>query len=121
MGGYTLGALDGIDGTSVHFPAQVCAVLPCAKPSRECLSYQSARGSLQGVSIEMTGNISSSLLPEVLATRGGDSQVLLTPGAAENGFSFERSPSTSSLNATTSLNLFSVLLYGRRFDEDSLP
>jgi hypothetical protein len=120
--GYVLGVLDGIDGEAgIVFPSQVCAVLPCPTPGRNCLSYQQPLGQLQGLVLQMSGVESSTLVPEVVATKGGYSQVELTPGDETDGFTFRKSHSTSELHISTTMNVFSALIYGRLFDKDHLP
>lgn len=120
---FVLGALDGIDNDGhLRWPAQVCAVLPCRSPGTWCLDFQGPVGNLLGVELEMTGLDQGDAVPEVVATHGQDSEVLLLPGSQTEGYTFElHGQAEASLQVNSKIPLTSALIYGRPFARDQLP
>lgn len=126
--GYALAALDGADANDGEtWAAQVCAVLPCAVPSHECLSYSAppAGSRLRGVHLSMSGAAAgTTAFPEVVASSSAHEQYLLRPdrgGVDTFDFADNHSAGGSTLRASAKHALTSVVLYGRRFAADTLP
>merc|ERR1712050_70098 len=109
-------ALDGsdMDEGSIHWPVQVCAILPFQSPGTGCLTRQQPTGDLTGVSLRTTGVTAASAVPEVIATEGPGSEVLLTPADGPNNFVFKHDTgSDASLTVKSTDTLTSAIIYGR--------
>eukprot|EP00929_Paragymnodinium_shiwhaense_P112667 TRINITY_DN80934_c0_g1_i1.p1 TRINITY_DN80934_c0_g1~~TRINITY_DN80934_c0_g1_i1.p1 ORF type:complete len:491 (-),score=80.82 TRINITY_DN80934_c0_g1_i1:40-1512(-) len=125
--GYVIAALQGGDQDySVHWPATVCAVLPCQTLDANCLWLQQPTLStnLKGLQLHATGIDTHGAVPEVMATKGVDNpEVLLTPGQGENAYSFHTSDSAKTVSLEVGVTdwLLSATIYGRPFSEDTLP
>ena len=122
--GFALAALDGVDTSEgLAWGAQACAILPCPSPAHSCLNYQTPKASatLAGVSLNMTGIGATTLVvPEIVATSSEHEQVVLAPGSQWN---LSRSDGRAGLLVDTADDaaLLSLVLYGRRFEDDVLP
>mmetsp|Transcript_21838 Transcript_21838/g.55799 ORF Transcript_21838/g.55799 Transcript_21838/m.55799 type:complete len:335 (-) Transcript_21838:243-1247(-) len=121
--GYVLAALNGddVDG-DMSVPAEVCAVLSCADAGRDCLDFgRQVPGGATEVKLVMEKLGAERLVPEVVAASQDQTEILLVPNSTSNGFRFAETATGATLSAASSHNLTSVVLYGRRFDRDTLP
>jgi len=123
--GYVLAAFDGTDTDQgyISWAAQICAVLPCQRMGQACLAYQTPSGSLHAVTLAAEGMTAGHVEPEVVAYSSSQEQIMLTPGATEDGFSFVANTTEHALSAWTAAQypLTSALVYGRVFQKDNLP
>ena len=70
----------------------------------------------------MTGVGATTLVvPEVVATSAGREQVLLAPGSQWNLSRADGGASVRVAPAADATSLLSLVLYGRRFEDDVLP
>mmetsp|Transcript_13922 Transcript_13922/g.30025 ORF Transcript_13922/g.30025 Transcript_13922/m.30025 type:complete len:455 (-) Transcript_13922:156-1520(-) len=121
--GYVLAALNGddVDG-DMSVSAEVCAVLSCADAGRGCLDFgRQVPGGATEVKLVMEKLGAERLVPEVVASSPDEVEILLVPNSTSNGYLFAETVTGATLAATSAHNLTSVVLYGRRFDRDSLP
>ena len=144
--GYALALVAGTDSEEGNvWGARACAVLPCATPSRGCLSYQTPGGEtsrLAAVSIELCGLATTDfVVPEVVSGGAAREQAMLQPATAnstfaaalpgtfvlqKNGGQGAESESESAcwqlaVSAAVGDHVTSAVIYGRRFTQDNLP
>ncbi|KAK3282141.1 hypothetical protein CYMTET_10114 [Cymbomonas tetramitiformis] len=128
--GFVLAAVDGQDKYSdLSWGAMACAILPCAAPGPECLSYHKPTGTLTSIILATTMPSGAWLVPEVIGTaRHGSGQTLLEAGSTRNAkgghFDFtatEGGKTRLVVQADDEGSLSSVIIYGREFARDPLP